>query len=575
MRHNVNNVLIALSLLFISAIFFGCDSEDGLVIAKVGSDKIYAKDIDEIYARNPKRFQSFEDEYNNRRMITDSLAVQQLLIQEAYRKNIDDVEEVGRIVLANSDGFLLDALYQKEILDKVNVTEDDIKDFYSKLEFKVHAFHILVENQDTAMMLIDSLKKGGNFENLAVNYSIDPQAKTTRGDLGFFIWGQMDPDFQEQVFKLEPGQISEPFETRHGWHIVKMIERAPNELRGTYGKMKEQIEASLTGAKSRVLLTDYGNILKENFPITIDTITCQYLINKKKSLYPPSILESLPKNDFDLAQLDRHEKDLIFATWEGGQMTLGQYLTMIKRLQPSQKPNFDEYARLADFVFQMKYQDILKIVARKNGLENDPIYENKVEKFKELTMADIMQNDSIPIPPPPDDGQLRQYYEQNQKEFSIPPKAYIYEILFNDYETANTYAGKIGNLDRFKTMAKKFTERSAQRASGGDMGWIDARSYPKYFEEAEKSKIGDIRGPIQIGSKYALIYIADKRDEEVKDFLMVKTEILGKLDKSNKQTAFENWIEQQKSRTEIKIYENNIRASINKGLYDSETGGGN
>jgi peptidyl-prolyl cis-trans isomerase C len=554
-------------LLIVSCLIIGCGGENKSIVARVGGDKILTQDLNDIFERDRQQFASFDEEFRTRRDIVDSLVIQQLLIQEAYRRNVDEVEEVNRIVLANSDNFLLDVLFDEKITSKISVTEDDIKDFYNMLEFKVHAFHIVVPDEDTALMIADSLKKGGNFENLAVNYSMERQAATTRGDLGYFVWGQLDPEFQEQAFKLEPGQISEPFKTRFGWHIVKMVDKAPNELRDTFAKMRPQIVGALETIQRNELLMAYRDEMIEKYTINIDTITCQYLANKRASLYPPSMLKTMPKSDFDITKLDRHEKDLILAGWDGGQMTLGQYLGKIQRVDINLRPNLDDYDSMAKFIFQLEFENLLKVEARRIGLENDERYRGKIKKFKELTMADIMENDSIPKSGQPDEGEIRQYYEENSGEFLIPPQAHIYEILLDNYTRAEDYSKKIPTFDRFKTLAKQLTVRSGKRNVSGDLGWIDGRSYPKYYEAALNSDIGKVVGPITVGKKHAIIYIKDKKEEQLRDFLSVKQQIRDKLVNLKRRNTLDDWINTKKKEVNIEIYENSIRASINREIY--------
>ncbi|MEW5924096.1 MAG: peptidylprolyl isomerase [Candidatus Zixiibacteriota bacterium] len=561
-----------LSLIPAAIMMSGCGGDEGLVLAKVDGEKIYAQDIDDIFDRNREVFSSFDEELQWRKTILDSLVIQQLLIKEAYKKNIDESEEVNRIVLGNRDQFLLDILYMRQVSDQVDVTDEEIKDYYSKLEYKVRASHILVDNEDTAKMVIDSLQAGSSFENLAVKYSRDASAQRNRGDLGYFIWGQMDPVFQEQVFKLNPGETSAPFQTKYGWHIVKMVDRTPNELRGTYEKMYDQIRSAAENQKRSARLEEYRAELMKKYPITVDTITCQYLLHKRASLYPPSILETLPKNDFDLNQLDRDEKELILASWDGGQMALGQYLVSAKKFRQNQRPDFDDYNLLAEFIFNVNIMDILSLEARRLGLEDDPEYKRKLKKFRELAMADIMENDSLPIVSTTDEGEMLQYYEDNPAEFTVPGKIHLYEIMFNDYNTANTYVKKIGSLSKFKALASEFTERSGKRAEGGDLGWVDERMYPRLYKAAELADVGKILGPIPVGGKHSIIYIAEKRPSEVQDFEGVRPAIKEKLDKLRRSQAFEEWVQERQKSASIKIYENNIRASINKAKYtESET----
>lgn len=231
------------------------------------------------------------------------------------------------------------------------------------------------------------------------------------------------------------------------------------------------------------------------------------------------------------------------------------------------KPDFDDYEGLAEFIFNLSMVDILSLEARRIGLEDDPEYKRKLKRFKELAMADIMQNDSLPIASQPDEGEMKQYYEDNPDEFTTPGKVHLYEVLFNDFRTAKTYALKTRNLEKFKALASQYTERSGKRASGGDLGWINERMYPRLYKAAERAAIGDVIGPIPMGEKHSIIYVADKEPPILQDFQIVKQSIKETLEKLRRSQSFEKWVEDQKKNTSIKIYENNIRASINKAKY--------
>ncbi|MDO9027217.1 MAG: peptidylprolyl isomerase [bacterium] len=64
-----------------------------------------------------------------------------------------------------------------------------------------------------------------SFDTLAMEYSEDPGSAINGGDLGFFEKEAMDPAFSEVAFKLSPRQVSKPFQSSFGWHIVKVEER--------------------------------------------------------------------------------------------------------------------------------------------------------------------------------------------------------------------------------------------------------------------------------------------------------------------------------------------------------------
>ncbi len=89
---------------------------------------------------------------------------------------------------------------------------------------KIKCSHILVQKQSEALVVINRLKKGESFANLAKELSIDKGSGKRGGDLGFFGRGMMVRPFEEAAFRLEKGQMSEPVKTEFGYHIIKRLE---------------------------------------------------------------------------------------------------------------------------------------------------------------------------------------------------------------------------------------------------------------------------------------------------------------------------------------------------------------
>jgi peptidyl-prolyl cis-trans isomerase C len=86
---------------------------------------------------------------------------------------------------------------------------------------KIKASHILVEKQGQALEIMEELKGGAKFEDLAKKYSTCPSGKRG-GNLGAFGRGQMVKPFEKAAFELSPGQvIPEPVRTQFGYHIIK------------------------------------------------------------------------------------------------------------------------------------------------------------------------------------------------------------------------------------------------------------------------------------------------------------------------------------------------------------------
>lgn len=88
---------------------------------------------------------------------------------------------------------------------------------------KIKCSHILVKKQSEALAIVERLKKGESFANLAKELSIDKGSAKRGGELGYFGRGMMVKPFEEAAFKLEKGQISDPIKTEFGYHIIKRL----------------------------------------------------------------------------------------------------------------------------------------------------------------------------------------------------------------------------------------------------------------------------------------------------------------------------------------------------------------
>lgn len=133
-------------------------------------------------------------------------------------------------------------LIDEDIATAITISDQEVDDFYQansermKRPEEVHARHILIkldpgadETADKAAKAkIDEIlveaKGGADFAELAKQHSQGPSAPQG-GDLGFFGRGRMVPAFEQAVFALEPGAISDPVRTQFGYHIIKSEER--------------------------------------------------------------------------------------------------------------------------------------------------------------------------------------------------------------------------------------------------------------------------------------------------------------------------------------------------------------
>ncbi|HOG46703.1 MAG TPA: peptidylprolyl isomerase [Anaerolineae bacterium] len=90
---------------------------------------------------------------------------------------------------------------------------------------QIRARHILLDTEEAAKAALERIRNGEDFATVAQQASTDTATKDEGGDLGWFPRGQMVAAFDDAVFALQPGQVSELVQTSYGYHIIKVEER--------------------------------------------------------------------------------------------------------------------------------------------------------------------------------------------------------------------------------------------------------------------------------------------------------------------------------------------------------------
>jgi foldase protein PrsA len=135
---------------------------------------------------------------------------------------LDDLSELGRRIIT--------LRLVRTAVTEDRVSEERLRELYREraLQFTtVQVNHILVETRAQAQEVHEQVRDAtaDEFTALAREVSIEPRADETGGELGTATASTYDPAFAEAAVALSPGEISEPVQTRFGWHVIYLVDK--------------------------------------------------------------------------------------------------------------------------------------------------------------------------------------------------------------------------------------------------------------------------------------------------------------------------------------------------------------
>lgn len=258
---NAYRVAAAVLAVGFSALLTACSSGGGATVATVNGQKITKADFDAKLEGSPAG-----------RGVLNQMIQADLIDQYAKDNHVDPTSqqidaEVDKVKARYPNGqfdqivkqqglteadvrniFREQLVLQQAVAKNIPpVTDAQVKAYFDRNHAmfdkpeQIRARHILVPDLKTAQIVESKLKAGGNFADLAKQYSSDPATKDKGGELGWFGHNQMVAPFDKAAFALQVGQISQPVKSPFGYHIIQLEEKRP-AVKATFANSKDQIQ---------------------------------------------------------------------------------------------------------------------------------------------------------------------------------------------------------------------------------------------------------------------------------------------------------------------------------------------
>lgn len=240
-------------------------AQDADVVGRVNGLEITADDLalaEKMYAQQLGQM----PEDARRSVIVDALIDLRIVADAARAASVDE-QGAFKQQMAFFEAQTLRSLFLEQKVAGA-VTDAAVRAAYDEQAAKIPPVlerrlrHILLRSESDALEVIEALKGGRAFAELAQERSADEVSKVNGGDLGFVAEGQVVPEIDAAAAGLQPGQFTQtPVASAFGFHVV-LLEETRNRPAPAFDAIAPQIRQALEASEERRIISELRGVAK-------------------------------------------------------------------------------------------------------------------------------------------------------------------------------------------------------------------------------------------------------------------------------------------------------------------------
>jgi len=393
--------------------------------------------------------------------------------------------------------------------------------------------------------IYNKLKEGkDSFENLAKKYSDDKASARHGGKLKKFGIRAMIPEFEEKGFALKnEGDISEPFQTKYGWHIIKLIKKYPVPA---FDQIKYELRQKVErDARSKMGKEKLMKHIQEMFSVTMNGS-----LDKIYPLINENFFEKkwiMPKPYF--------KDEILFTINNDQKVTYEEFLRYLYAHQYRKPQKYTEKKQVIDALFEDFKKSKLFDYYHTHLEEIYPEFARIMKEYKDGLMMFYIKSDKVWDESVKDSIGLQKFFDQNREKYRMPKRYRVLMVQADKKKTAKhimKYLAKGNDPDKLKEVYDHENLIVKQRVFKADDDFVkkhDLEHHPliKYKE----------------GKQYMILKLLEVMPERLPEL----TEVRGKVVNDYQQFLEEKWVKELQKKYPVEINEENwkkLRAKYKK-----------
>ncbi|MFZ1946416.1 MAG: peptidylprolyl isomerase [bacterium] len=481
----------------------------------------------------------------------------ELMIEEAESVGITQLPTVADFYRGRRTSVLTERLQTRATEGRVTIDRKQVDEIIAKRNTEMDIKQIIVRTQTEANALLDSIRAGAAFEDLAQRYSTSPTGEVG-GTVGTVRWGDFSDRWSAQAYRLEPGQASEPFQVEGGYCILKSYGKRVTALPDSLEERKKIVarlaqEATLKERKA------YQDSLKLAYDYNMDVmavvdLSAKYAVGYAKMGEPTTVVDA----DVDPG-LTEAEARVPLVTMKGKTLTAGAMARVVARTPFQVRPRVDDPDDFIPFINMQATDSLLVAEAEKLGLDRDEDVVNMVAKAKRrktlLAFYEYVARDAVVS-----DEEARAFYDANRQYFTMPEGYNVSKIVVGTREAADSLVARLGAGEAFGDLARARSRDPFSAPQGGDMGFLKKGADQEFdgflatMQPGETKVFRSLEG-------YVVLWLMEGIPTRPASFEESRQSIDQRLVQDKKEQLIDAWIATRRAERGVRI-DNNVLEAI-------------
>ncbi len=458
------------------------------------------------------------------------------------------------------------ALWNDKVMDvSATVSEEELQDFYSKMGLEYVCNYIITDLEESALAARDFARTGADWEDVIDQYHDGATAVTNK----FIIripYGQYSSSFEDKVFAIKEGEITEPIFSSNGYWVMRVVEVVQND-KPSLEKAKPRVLDVTRNRKIGKIREEYKETVKNKYSFVInnDALWTVYQGLPANGLMDPETKQPWKKEQLEDLDIKSADLGTVFYSYrniddELIETQIADYKIVFDKMSVFQRPKKDEMlGGLRRKIEDEINKGLLNIEAEKNGYFERPDIIAQVDKKLEKMMVERLYKEALTFNETVSPEELDAFWAEHQGDYFSPESRSGHLVVCLTRQKAELAHKAILDGTSWKKVLIDYGSEAANKKRGGKTEFIPKGVDNPLSGPLFELEVGGVSQPIVIGDRYGIVQLDSIKEPKTYQLHEVSEAIGGRILGQRQEVAFQTALAQWKEELGVEIFADQLQ----------------